>query len=342
MTTAGEVLKTSSRLTIVCCANDKFATGLIMSLASCLAQSSGRYEYDLVVLDGGLTQKSKDQLEQVLIDVADKINAVYSIRYIEPNPTLVALLPTRAGTWMTYARFLLADLLKENVVIYLDSDVLCLRGVEEFFECWDGQAAVTAARDPMAFAYKDWPNKSMKVDKSHYYFNAGLILMNLNWFRTHYPLTKIFSLIDEFGMDNLKFHDQTLLNFITHNNSIEVPMENNWVLATENAVEVIDHYFDLNMHYVGRVKPWLRSVTEARRYFAEVLYQRAAQSYGLDTVQNRIIDAQNLRSVKRKAFWYKFIKPNRAKTYQKIIDNLKHSELALKAVDSSCFYRQSE
>jgi hypothetical protein len=73
------------KLTIVCCANDKFATGLIMSLASCLAQSSGKYVYDLVVFDGGLKQQSKQKLEDVLAKVHIKTTTDYTLSYVEPK-----------------------------------------------------------------------------------------------------------------------------------------------------------------------------------------------------------------------------------------------------------------
>lgn len=326
------------KLTIVCCANDKFATGLIMSLASCLAQSSGKYVYDLVVLDGGLKQKSKQRLEDVLAKVHLKTSTQYTLNYVEPQVNLIETLPTRAGTWMTYARFLLAECLNAPFVIYLDSDILCMRGVEEFYENWDQKAAVTAARDPIEFAHRDWPLKSDIPNSSHYYFNAGLILMNLDWFRQHLPLAKVTELIEQLGLDNLKFHDQTILNYATQNQSIEVPRENNWVLATKYSVQVLDKYQQLNMHYVGRVKPWLRSKTQARRLFPEMLYQLAAQYYGIGNVDKRELDNQDLQSVKAKAKWYKYIKPSRARIYQQVLDNIERTDTIISQIKEADFY----
>lgn len=326
-------------ITIVCCANDKFAPGLTLSMASALAKSSGQFAYDFIVLDGGIKSDSKIKLEAILKTISAKVKTDFTLAYLLPSESVVARLPTRAGTWMTYARFLLPELLPDReFAIYLDSDILCMRGVEEFYTSWDREAAVVAVRDPLEFANRDWPFPEKDKLKDDYYFNAGLILMNLNWFRAHYPLTKIMELIEGTDKEKLKFHDQTILNYITHKNSIEIPRENNWVLATEFSVEVPHKYRDINMHYVGRVKPWLRKDTQVRRFFAEYLYFVASEEYGLNAVEPREVNEEDYTSVTNKAFWYKLIKPKRAKLYKKVIENYKKQKDLAVNIAPSDFY----
>lgn len=328
-----------NKITVASCANEKFATGLTMSLASCLAQSSGQYFYEIVVLDGGLSESSKTNLRACLNKISLKVGTQFSIDYIMPSESLTRRLPNRAGTWMTYARFLLPELLTQDSVVYLDSDILCFRGIEEYYENWDGQAAVVAARDPKQTIDKDWPNKRVTAPKNALYFNAGLILMNLNWMREHLSLDKVFKLIAELGQENLKFHDQTILNYACRGQVIEVPRENNWVLATEYAIEVPNKWQELNIHYVGRVKPWLRDNTEARRHIAEVLYREASIEYGVGDVSKRTVDTRDLKKVQRKALLYRFIKPRRAQIYQSVLRSLKSERALQQGISSKDFYR---
>lgn len=325
-------------ITLVSCANQKFAPGLMMWLVSALAKSSGCYFYELVVLDGGLSPSAKVELNAALIRVKEKVGTPYSLEFITPTQQQIDALPQRAGTWMTYARFLLSALLPHRFVIYLDSDILCLRGIEEFYSQWDQKAAIVAARDPKQTIDKDWPDKTVKAPKSTLYFNAGLILLNLDWMRQHLTLDKVTELVARFGMANLKFHDQTILNYMTTGQVIEVPRENNWVLATEFAAEVIDKWPELNMHYVGRVKPWLREETEARRHIAEVLYFEASKIYGIKGVAPRRVSQKDLSRVKIKSLLYRFVKPKRGAQYQKVVQSLTLQGALLKQLKTEVFY----
>ena len=69
-------------------------------------------------------------IPQIDAGIAKKGRLWMETSYVMPEPDMVAQLPQRAGTWRTYARFLLAELLSVDKVIYLDSDILCFRGVE--------------------------------------------------------------------------------------------------------------------------------------------------------------------------------------------------------------------
>ena len=244
---------TKPTLTIVSCANQKFAPGLMMSLVSALANSSGQFFYELVVLDGGLETTAKAELSAALEKVKTKVDTPYSLDYVKPTQQQIDALPHRAGTWMTYARFLLAEILPHKFVIYLDSDILCLRGIEEFYTYWDQKSAIVAARDPKQTINKDWPEKQVTAPKDTMYFNAGLILLNLDWMRAHLTLDVVSTLVERFGMANLKYHDQTILNYMALGSVIEVSRENNWVLATQYASQVIDNWSSINIHYVGEL-----------------------------------------------------------------------------------------
>ena len=326
-------------LTIASCANEKFSVGLSIAVISCLAQSSGKYHYNLIIMDGGLSKKTINDLTQKIDSTAKKVNTPYTLRFIVPEQELINQLPERAGTWMTYARFLLPKMLSEESVIYLDSDILCLRGVEDFLDAWDGSSALVAVRDPMRFLSMDWPVKHEKPGKDEPYFNAGLILMNLDWMRSHLSLTQVRQCIDKLGMDNLPFHDQTILNYVARGQIIEIGLLNNLVLQTEFTAKVPEVWQNANMHYIGRVKPWLRDESEVKRYFSEVLYYHASLVYGIEGVSPRVITNQNRKQTFRKAKIYPWIKPQRGKIYKDIVASLEKMDALEPQLKSSDFFR---
>ncbi|MDO6719345.1 glycosyltransferase [Psychrosphaera sp. 1_MG-2023] len=327
-------------LTVVSCANEKFSCGLVMSMVSALAHSSGEFFYELIVLDGGLSEATRMSLNLKLQDVSNRIGTPFSLKFISPSKESIDKLPKRVGSWMTYARFLLAEILPQKAVIYLDSDILCFRGIEEFYTSWDNVAPIVASRDPKQTIDKDWPDEANEAPKGVMYFNAGLILLNLDWMRCNLPLAKVEELVAKFGMDRLKFHDQTILNYMSHGKVIEVARENNWVLATEYAMQVIDNWQSVNIHYVGRVKPWLRQKTEARRFIPEVLYFQASKVYCIDGVKERVLDEQDLKVVRNKARFYKWLKPTRARTYQSVLKSLSRQVELESKLTSDVFYRR--
>lgn len=308
---------------VVITANEKYAVGLLMSACSCLAHASGKYPYEFIILDGGLSENTRQSVDRKLSEIAERGGLLFTLRFVQPDENLKAKLPERAGSWMTYARFLIPYLVEQGNAIYLDSDILCLRGVEEFYEIWDGSAAMVAARDPLVWLKKDYPRRENLPRSEEPYFNAGLILMNLNWFRKNLDVARVAEIVEEIGLDKLKYADQTIINMEARGSIQEVSQANNLVLATALAATVQDCWRDANLHYVGRLKPWQTPYAEPRRFLAETLYYWASVFYGIDGVAPRQVNQNALRSTQRKSFWYRFFKPTRATLYKKALESHK-------------------
>ena len=327
------------RVTIASCANDAFATGLIMSLASALAQSSGRFIYDFAVLDGGLTEQSQAELIAVLDRVSSRVQTSYTLRYLRPSKEVTQQLPTRVGNWMAYARLLLPELLPDaDFAVYMDSDILAMRGVEGLWTRGMERQPQSLFVIRLGLFAKTGRGMTRSSTRTITILTLCLILMNLAWMRQEYPFSGIMNLINGVGRENIKAHDQTILNYITHGTSIEVERANNLVLATKYTLDLPVQYRDVNLHYVGKTKPWMRDKTEVRRFFAEYLYWRACEEYGVTTVQPRQLDEQNLRKVQKKSFWYRFVKPTRARTYRCVVQNwLRQSEYESRVQASDFF-----
>ena len=326
------------RWTIVSCANDKFATGLIMAMASCLARSTGQVVYDFVALDGELSEVSKAKLEKVLFEVSERQQVPYTLRYIKPEKALTDRLPQRAGTWMAYARLLLYELLDDQRVVYIDSDILLMRGIEDFFTQWEKSFPFAGIQDPKKYLRKDWSLKGEKVDSKEVYFNTGLLGMDLNWMRENMTIEIFFEWVEKIGYEKLRYADQTVINTACRGLIQQMPRENNWVLATELAAQVDEKWREVNLHYVGRIKPWMTPRCDSRRYLPEMLFKKAAEVYGIAEIESRILSEAEVAKNQKKAFWYRFLSPKRAVMYQRLVDFIKPAEKIISEIEEAEFY----
>lgn len=115
----------------------------------------------------------------------------------------------------TYYRCILADLLPETIdkVIYLDCDIVVLGDICPFWNISLEGVGVAAVEDigcnePERYQILQYPQEDS-------YFNAGVLLINLDYWRQH-DMTK--ACIDYYHKypERILFNDQDLLNSILH------------------------------------------------------------------------------------------------------------------------------
>lgn len=116
----------------------------------------------------------------------------------------------------TYLRCFLADFLPRDVerVLYLDCDVLVLSSVRAFWETpMDEGVAVVAVEDVGAGDGARYDR--MGYPRSDSYFNAGVMLVNLGYWRGHGVSRAAARLFREHP-ERIVFNDQDILNILFH------------------------------------------------------------------------------------------------------------------------------
>ncbi len=118
-------------------------------------------------------------------------------------------------TMATYYRCLLSDLLPRSLsrVLYLDCDILVLEPLDEFFDTPLDDAPVAAVADMAC-------NDLSRYDTLHYpaadsYFNAGVLLVNLDYWRSH-DVPAACARYYKTHPERILFNDQDLLNSLFH------------------------------------------------------------------------------------------------------------------------------
>ena len=219
-------------------------------------------EFCVHLVATGLSQTDEEQLKQIVKSYNNKI------LFYTPNPKLLEGFTikkfSKRITMATYYRCILADLLPTNIdkVIYMDCDIVIRGSISAFWETPLDGVGVAAVEDIGC-------NESSRYDILQYpqkdsYFNAGVLLINLKYWRQH-NMTQ--SCIDYYSKypERILFNDQDLLNSILHKDKkmldlcwnvqdgfYRTPKEMTpeWM---EKFVEVLKN--PIILHYTNR-KPW--------------------------------------------------------------------------------------
>lgn len=179
------------------------------------------------------------------------INITIIIYYV--NSKKFADLPT-FFTWSQamYYRFIISEVLFDtiDVVLYLDSDILCLNSFGELFEknFYNNIAGVVSDSDDMLkYARKNFNLNSM------YYFNSGFLIIDLkNWRKNNISERAVKALKEK---NKFKYYDQDVLNILLENKTILFEKKYNTIYHLADMKSKIDSD-TVFLHYSGSVKPW--------------------------------------------------------------------------------------
>lgn len=310
---------------LVSAADSKFIPGLITALGSAVASASGRFQYHISIIDGGLTKDDWTKIESCLSRIGTLKGILVSLIRIPASELPNSEMPMRRGSQLTYSRLSIPCFLKVPKLVYIDSDVLCLRGVEDFWT-HPGHHILIAARDSLGTIRRDsFARRSLPRAKHGMpYFNAGIIAINCERWSQPENQRKIKSLLP--FASQFPYADQSLLNCAFHDEWHEIPDINNQVLSLRNCAGLDTAHPAANFHYVGGRKPWLTNTSSAYRYPADLLFGKTYEWISGEAAPGRSLKEQSLADVRRKIMLYRFFLRSRSREYAKILKHALHPE----------------
>lgn len=302
-------------LQLVSAADSKFFPGLMVALGSALACASGDLDYTITVLDGGISAGDWERLDSSLKRIGREKRIQVRLCRIDATGVLVAGMPSRRGSVLTFARLAIPGIMDARRVIYIDSDVVCLRGVEEFWTGLETGAALAAARDPLGTLGRDPLARGLPKSKHKLpYFNAGIIGMNLECWRAPEIISQITHLLPKAA--SFRYVDQSLLNLVFHDQWVEVPDACNRLLTLAECGRLAHASEPANYHYIGARKPWLGRVSNFYRHAPNLLFDRVYQWIcDGQTGPPRTVCRESIASARRKSRFYRMFLPSRSRQY---------------------------
>jgi len=233
---------------IVTTANADYFPGLCLTIASTLAFWKSPVAPRFFVMTTDMPEQKQDALRRM----ARRVNSDCAVEFYQVGVKDLAKFPPAPG-WhpLTYARMLVPDLVEDDRVLYLDSDLLVLRDVGELFD-WELGDCIAAA--PQAGRLGDdcpwWELDGLDPDAP--YFCAGVMVMDCRKWRAEKVSERALVLIFE-NPAACKCLDQTALNYILHQRVVVLNSawsRLHWDFARQREEET--HI----LHFINSGKPW--------------------------------------------------------------------------------------
>ncbi len=250
--------------------DDDYIPFLAVALKSLIENASKDYKYLIKILhtdvqEGHMKQVEKYENENVSIEFVD---LSYYIKKVKDK-----LYTRDYYTNTTYFRLFLPELYPQyDKVLYLDSDIIVLGDISELYNTDMGTNLVAAAPDDIIQTnkvFQDYAELVVGVAKYQHYFNAGVLLMNLDELRKFKFQEKFLYLLS-----TVKFsvaQDQDYLNRLCKGRVTLV--SHDWDVMPYVNVETKPEDIKL-IHYNFAYKPW---------HFEEVTYNEYFWKYAEKT-----------------------------------------------------------
>lgn len=261
---------------IVTAVNEKYVPYLAVMLVSVIQSADEYYKYEIVIMHENISCESQDTIHTM--NSRDNIN----IRFIDVSHYVQGYVfftgsknNSQYLSKETYFRLLTPELLPEyENVLYLDCDIIVKNGWTDIFTNDIKDHFVAAVADiwgnwecynKHSELYK-YRNTELELDNPLLYFNAGVLLMNIEKIRTRHSSKELIELATS---KEWKKHDQDLLNclckekvlFLDYTwNLIECPSRNALRCTPKYEIEKYNKCLKQPkiIHYASQ-KPWIIS-----------------------------------------------------------------------------------
>ena len=235
------------------------------ALASVL-QSNPDELIDFYIITAYLSDKSVSILQSFIAPHKERA----TLKIITLDKNIIADFPMRKGDHVsvaTYYRIYFPSImpLDVNKLLFIDGDILCIDTLREFYDFDVSNYSCMAAHDERNDDSKSF--ERLRYSQSDGYFNAGVMLINLSWWRTHNVQQQCLDYIAA-EPDACLWHDQDALNHVLHGTVLWADFRYNFTQGFyfDKSGMCIDeqYYADIDrarkhpciLHFSSAYKPW--------------------------------------------------------------------------------------
>lgn len=246
---------------IACNINATYIQHCAVMLVSLCENNPNTY-FHIHILSDDISQTDIDTLH----DTVRKYR-IHLIFYIE-NDDLLVKCPIAAQSHIartTYYRCFLSSILPSEIdkILYLDCDLIIRGNIEELWNININQYAIACVQD--MWSSKPQNYSRLKYEPEYSYFNAGVLLVNMSYWREHDIAGQAIQYITTYP-ERLLFNDQDVLNALLHDKKLFLPYR--WNMQdgffrrkrkiSSNAWSELDKAIEdpTILHYTGSKKPW--------------------------------------------------------------------------------------
>ena len=250
-------------MNILTCTDSRFVipTGVMFS-SICINNQEEELNFHLII-DGSVTESQKEALRE---EIEKKYsNTTLSFYLIQIEDIKKYLIVKRACFPVSiYYRLLLENILPSDIdkILYLDGDIVVRHNLKDLWQTDISDYAVGAVVN-QTNSSSFWNRLGYPKEKG--YFNSGVLLINLKYWREHELSQQYIKYIKE-NPDKLLYPDQDVLNVILQDSKKLLPERYNVQEAfyrigrecvpCENTDEIEKAIYDPCIIHYTDVKPW--------------------------------------------------------------------------------------
>ena len=189
-----------NNIAVVFSSDDRFVYFLSVALKSLIDKISSSWNYDICIISDGIKERKKNLLQLVC---SNKKNV--SLRFIEISAILDSdNLKTYSSrlSRTTFARLYIPELFSEySKVLSLDGDIIIKKDISELYNTNIDGYYFAAVPDPglsLLYKYYEYESEyleSIGITEKDKYFNAGVLLFNIEEFKKNYSVQKMVQMI---------------------------------------------------------------------------------------------------------------------------------------------------
>lgn len=265
--------------------DDNYALFIPVTIESIKDYASPERNYKIFILGNDISDSHADaiystqteNLKVQIIDIKDLVleNKVDTFRTLDHINTA------------TYYRFFIPEMLQDyKKAVYLEADQILQADVAELYDT-DLQDKSLGIAPQIKFSvtlskeWFDYAEKTLKMVNPHNYFNAGVLVMNLEKLRENDFRNKALKIAEN---NNFKYLDQDILNSMFSDDCVRVPREWNIEIFI---LDIIPRRIKPKLiHYtVGHLKPWNHSRPGAHSFrYSDLFWEYAERTANYDEI----------------------------------------------------------
>lgn len=283
----------NNKINIVFSIDGNYAKHCAATLCSILLNSKRGNQFNIFILDGGISQKIKMKFEKL------KRIRNFTLNYISIDNKYFKDLPLNRSyiSIATYYRLLLPEVLPKDIdkVIYLDSDIIVEKDIAELWN-YDISNKYAAVVEDEGSIYQV---QRMHLPAKNSYFNAGVCMFNIKKLR-EFDFQKTWKEYFENNKEIITLQDQDILNGVFNGNCLFVPLQWNTNGRLYTKHNLMEHNYTYEeavyaahqpaiIHYTDVNKPWNRLCThplksEYLKYLRLTPWHNLAFKYRIEQV----------------------------------------------------------
>ena len=251
-------------INILCAADNKYIPYCGIMLTSVFENNKDVEVNAYVLIDSPLTNSNRYKIDNLAKQYGQRIH------FVMVDNTILKKYPTKDMSYWSiamYYRIFAAELLPIDIdkILYLDCDIIVKGSLNGVFDIDMTDKAIAAAED--IFTYSDIRQKTLGYPVESGYFNSGVLLMNLDYWRKNDIIKKCFQYLTD-NYDKLSANDQDVLNAVLWDKRVLLPLKYNYQVQflskyffelqnEEVKKEVLSSYTSpIIIHYAYAIKPW--------------------------------------------------------------------------------------